>query len=309
MFLKFMNSMTCAVFDAELAKFLGKRESESDLEFYHRSHNGKVLTFILPASYPDKINSLLQALFLSKTVLLEARRVDAVLGELIVAIDSMQKEKGFIILAPEVDESMFNKLVSGTTLEKFERITRDEMLDRVAQVELPPEQGGTVVDLDSMFNVKGIGEIGLGFVASGQLKKFDKLKVLPPETEVVVKSIQKQDKDFNEAEPPERVGLALKGIEAKDFSRGFVLTNDPAFSASRQFSVEFHKSKYFKKELSAQLSLQLQCRCQITGCKIVSAENPLKIETAKPIALQKGEKITLVDVDSKPRIIGSGKIV
>jgi len=304
-----MNSVTCAVFSEALAKSLGKRESESDLEFYHRSHAGKVLSFIFPKSHPDKINSLLQALFLSKAVLLDVRRIDASLGEIIVAIDAMQKQNGFVVLAPEADEALFAKVVAGTVVEKFGRISCEEILDRVAGIEPQMEEGGTVVDMDSMFNVKGIGEIGLGFVASGALKKFDKLKALPTGLEVTVKSIQKQDKDFNEAAPPERVGLALKGIDSTDFSRGVVLTNDPAFSASREFSADFQKSKFFKKELSAQLSLQVQCRLQVTGCKMVSVGSRVKIETAKPVAAKKGDRIILVDIDSKPRVVGGGTIV
>ncbi len=304
-----MNSVSCAIFNAALAKELGKNETESDLEFYHRNHDGKILTFVLPKGFPEKINPLLQALHVSENVLLYVEKIDSVFGEIVVAIDSLEKKKGFLAIEETIDLNLLQKIIAGTTIENFEKISKHEILDKLASTAAQKSDSNTVIDLDSMFNVKGIGVIGLGFVKEGRLKKFDSLKALPLGKDVVVKTIQVMDKDYNEAECNDRIGISLKGIEVEDFSRGMVLTNNPEFLSSKELNVEFQKNKFCRKEISTSMQLHLQCREQVAGSKILSISgNSMKIETSRPIAFRKGEIVSLIELESKPRIIGKGKI-
>lgn len=304
-----MESVSCAVFDSELANFLGKKETDSDLEFYHRSHFGKILTFVLPNGFPEKINPLLQALHAVETVVLNVEKIDAVFGEIVVAIDSLEKKRGFLVAGENIDPALLEKIITGTVVEGFEKISKEEILDKIANSKIGKKEGALTIDLDGMFNVNGIGVIGLGFVKEGKLKKFDSLKALALEKDVVVKTIQVMDKDVHEAECNERIGISLKGIEVGDFSRGLVLTNNPEFSASKELDVFFEKNRFCRKEISTGMQLHLQCREQVVGAKILQISgNSLKIETSKPIAFRKEELVSLIDLDSKPRIIGKGKI-
>ena len=71
----------------------------------------------------------------------------------------------------------------------------------------------------------------LGFVKKGIVRKYDKLTLLPANKEVMVRSIQIQDEDHEQAEAGPRVGLAMKGAPIEDLKRGSVLC---ALTALRQ---------------------------------------------------------------------------
>ncbi|MFH1586777.1 MAG: hypothetical protein ABID38_02900 [Candidatus Diapherotrites archaeon] len=303
-----MDYINCTVLSRELARELGKKENDSDLEFYHRAYNEKALTFICPPGFPEKVGPLLQALHLSNCVVLYVDKIDAVLGEVILAIDASEIKQGFVAFDPLVDEELFRKISENTCVKGFERIEKDEILEKVSSIKPVKVGGDTIIDLDAMFDVKSVGTVALGFVAQGLVEQFQKIKAFPKNAEVLVKSIQKQDKVFKQAEFNERVGLALKGIDAEGFSRGMVLTSDGSFTGLTEFEIIFEKNSYCKKELKVGLSLHIQCRLQTVGCKIESLE-PLKIVTGKSIAARPDEKIILIDINANPRIIGRGKII
>jgi len=302
-----VKTVNCAVFSEEIARETGKRESDSDLEFYHRKHNEAMVTLIYPKGFPQKINPLMQALHLSDFVLLDVEKIDTWLGEKIVAIDALGKQKGFLVLGEETDREMLSQIIKGTAVQKFEEIKRDEILERLAEQQAVKKEGKTIIDLDSMFSVRSVGVVALGFIKQGTVKKFSKLKVFPGGKEVLVKSMQVHDKERDSAECGERVGLALKGIEPKGFSRGMVLVEGEEFTEAKQLTIEFKKNKYYKGKLIHNKQFHLQCREQITGCTVKSPE-PLLVESSRKIAVRAGERVTLLDINSKPRVVGSGKI-
>ncbi len=299
-----MVSINCFVLNRDIAKELGKRENESDLEFYHKTCDGKQLTFMCPVGFPEKTAPLLQALHLSECALLYVDKIDASLGEVIIAIDAMGIKKGFVIISEFVDEDMFWKISEGTCVKDFEKIEQTEILEKVSEIVIENKEGPAIVDLDGMFNVKSVGTVALGFITQGKIQKFTKMKSFPKECDVLVKSIQRQDKTVNTAEFSDRVGLSIKGFELNDFSRGVILTDDK-FKGTNEFEISFDKNKFCKKELKEGMMLHLQCRLQHVGCTIKSI-NPLKIETGKPIAIKKDEKVILIDINANPRIIGKG---
>lgn len=55
------------------------------------------------------------------------------------------------------------------------------------------------------------------------MKTYDQLKILPSGKNILVKSIQMHDDPVNESKSPARVGLAIKGVNADEISRGDVL--------------------------------------------------------------------------------------
>jgi len=302
-----VKTVNCAVFSEEIARETGKRESESDLEFYHRKHSEAMITMIYPRGFPQKINPLMQALHLSDFVLLDVEKINAELGEKIVAIDALGKQKGFLVVGEETDKETLSQVIKGTAVQKFEEIKREEILERLAGEQAVKKTGKTIIDLDALFSVRGVGIVALGFIKQGTVKKFSKLKVYPGKKEVLVKSIQVHDRERDSAECGERVGLALKGIEPKEFSRGMVLVEGEEFTETKQFTIEFKKNKYYKGKLIHNKQFHLQCREQVTGCTIKSPE-PLLVETSRKIAVRKGERVTLLDINSKPRVVGSGRI-
>ncbi len=302
-----MAQVICTVLDRDLAGELGKKENDSDLEFYHRKFDEMLLTFVCPAGFPEKPSPLLQALHLSNCVLLYVKEIDSALGEVIVAIDALGLKKGFVVFDDTADEDLFWKISEKNYVKGFEKIQKEEILEKISLVEVVPSVGKTVVDLDAMFNVKGVGTVALGFVKQGRIEQFQKLRIVPKESEILVKTIQKQDKHFKEAEFNERVGLSIKGFEAGDFYRGLILTDDDEFSEANEFEIDFKKNEFCRKEPEKGASLHVQCRMQIAGCRVKSIE-PLVVEAGKNLAVRQGSGISLIDLNAKPRIIGAGKI-
>jgi selenocysteine-specific translation elongation factor len=105
------------------------------------------------------------------------------------------------------------------------------------------------VPVDHFFNVRGIGTVVLGVVASGEIHTHNSLQVLPLKKQVQVRSIQKLDDDAEVAYTGDRVGVALKGIEADELDRGYVLTSDPGIRTTDLISGRLELVKYWKLPL------------------------------------------------------------
>ena len=82
-----------------LAKQLGKKGTSSDITLYNTSFQGRYFTFIEPEKYPEKVQTLFQAMSMSQfTILyLTADLPKNILGECIIAVDTLKK-KGAIVL-------------------------------------------------------------------------------------------------------------------------------------------------------------------------------------------------------------------
>ena len=302
-----MQSVVVAIFNEQTAKELGKKENEADLELFHRTHLERLITFVYPKAFPQKIQALLSALHLSNLVVLEIDAISRELGEIILAINALGKEKGFLILSESIDKNVLQKLIAGTLLEKFKQISREEILNEVATAELEIHSGESIADLDSMFPVKGIGTIALGFVKQGSVKKFQNLKVLPKNFDVMIRSIQKQDKDVEEAFENDRLGVSLKGIGESEFSKGMVLCSGKEFVEAKKAQIVFQKNNFFKGKIEEDALFHLHARTQTAVCRIKSL-SPFTLSIEGAIALRKNERIVLLDLNSFPRIAGAGEI-
>ncbi|TFH30558.1 MAG: hypothetical protein E4G98_01830 [Promethearchaeota archaeon] len=76
--------------------------------------------------------------------------------------------------------------------------------------------------VDHVFPVKGIGMVLLGLVTSGIVRAGEMYDLAPVQNKVILRSIQKFDRDFKEAFVGDRVGLALKGLKSPDLDRNTV---------------------------------------------------------------------------------------
>ncbi|MDO8537925.1 MAG: EF-Tu/IF-2/RF-3 family GTPase [archaeon] len=303
-----MQSVVVSIFNEETAKELGKKETDSgDLEFFHRTHLERLITFIYPKAFPEKIQALVSALHLSNVVVLEINTISRELGEIILAINALKKEKGFLVINDAIDKNVLQKVIAGTVVEKFKQISKEEILNEVATIEVESHSGESIADLDSMFPVKGIGTIALGFVKQGTIKKFQNLKIHPKNFDVTIRSIQKQDKDVNEAFENDRLGVALKGIGESEFSKGMVLCSGKDFVEAKKVEISFEKNNFFKGKIEIDSQFHLHSRMQTVVCRVKSL-SPFSLALEGAIALRKGERIVLLDLNSFPRIAGSGEI-
>ena len=111
-----MNSINFVVLgDSSLADELGKKGTITDIAIYDKKTSDYIYTWTLPITYPDKIQSLLQAVNIAEYAILNVIKLDKYLGEEIIALDYVNFKHGFILHSYDVDENklkMFQKYLS-----------------------------------------------------------------------------------------------------------------------------------------------------------------------------------------------------
>ena len=171
------------------------------------------------------------------------------------------------------------------------------------------QSSNACVAVDHAFDVKGVGTVILGTVKQGEIKTYDELVLSPDNKSILIKSIQMHDDPVTISKRPSRVGLAIKGVSAKDVSRGDIITSQGlAKIANTDFQIKYIKNKYFKEEISETQNYMISVGLQIRTVKVKQlSDSTLQISFEKPIAYLKNEKCILFRPDSKGmRIMGYG---
>lgn len=229
-----------------LTKELGKKGTSSDMTLYNTSFQGKYFTFIEPDKYPEKVQTLFQAINMSHFSILFITKdlPKNVLGECILALDMLGK-RGLIVL-DGVNEGEIRSIVSNTSLKDFPILENNtaKIMELLYSLDVENIQRGLKVVLDHAFMVKSVGTVALGTVMSGEIKKHDNLVIYPAKKNVLVKSIQIHDKDYEKAGCGERVGLSLKGVEVEEIERGSMIGSN--IQCIKELSISITKNKFFK---------------------------------------------------------------
>ncbi len=314
-----MKGLTVAVLgDAGLAAALGKKGTVSDLSFFNLKRGEDSVTYVVPSRYPEKLQSLANALAMADAAVLVVERLDRELGETIVAIDAFGIRRGFIILKNYLSMDQLRPFVAGTTLEEFRfHEHAAQALNRsVLELELPPLDGPVRVPIDHFFDVKGVGTVALGTVRRGVVRQHDSLQAYPTSKKAMVRSIQVHDEDVPEAPLGARVGLALKGIEVSDLERGVIFAPAGSLRVPEKLGLGFAVSKYWRGLVRREMVLHAACGLQIVPARVDEvADEGLKpgqtgkitLRFEKPVACEPGDRIIGLDLDSKGlRIAGYG---
>ncbi|OGS48742.1 MAG: hypothetical protein A3K68_03890 [Euryarchaeota archaeon RBG_16_68_13] len=83
-----------------LGSAIGREGTESDLRFWSEREGALALTALGPITYMDRVLSMLQAAVLRDFLVLVADRLDAALGETVVAIEATGKRGLFVLGDP-----------------------------------------------------------------------------------------------------------------------------------------------------------------------------------------------------------------
>ncbi len=298
-----MQHLNIGIFgDKELLKKLGKQGTCNDILIYNHASSEGVFTYMTPVS-EERIHPLLQVLQIIDVPVIVANEITKELAEQIVAIDAMNFESGFII---STSDDM-KKIIKGTSLENFEFVEDDKDLrEKLKLIDSKSVTDRTWAPIDNYFMVKSVGTVVLCVVKGGTIKKHDKLMMQPLGKEVLIKGIQSQDKDIDEAHSGMRAGFNLKGVEADELKRGYVLCKDAIIS--KKVVVNFKKSKFTKDTVEKWNNILLGIGTQVIAGKIEESE-PLTIMTEHPIVHYPGQKCIIASTKSlMPRIIGAGTV-
>lgn len=319
-----MASISCVVIgDSDFPKVLGKLGSHTDIALFNRRDGDWIFSFIAPLTFPEKLQSLLHGVRLSNAAILVAKTVSPELGEAIVALNEYKLENGIIILDGMIKEQI-EPFVKGTVLEKYCYCEKEfaAVISALKEMDFESVPGALRLPLDHFFLTKTIGTVGVGRVERSTIKLHSNLTMLPTGRSVQVKSLQKQDENVKEAGVNVRAGVALKGIEADEIKRGYILTDKPEdFVVSASVTGEFWVNPHFSQGLESNQKVQVTIGLQTetaTVIKIVGASRlgqgetgviTADIDDGKELVYEAGERFII----SRPglsglRIVGSGTV-
>jgi len=314
-----MKGLTVAVLgDQALAAALGKKGTVSDLSFFNLKRGDDGCTFIHPSRYPEKFQSLANALAMADAAVLVVDKLDRELGETIVALDAFGIARGFIILRNYLSMDQLRPYVAKTTLEEFRFHDSDSaaLTDSIMELPAAPVDGPARVPVDHFFDVKGVGTVALGCVRRGTVRQHDLLEAFPTGKRATVRSIQVHDEGVREAPFGARAGLALKGVGVSDLDRGVVLAPPGSLKVPERLDVPFSAGRYWKGLVRKELVLHVACGLRIVPARVDSVDGEglrpgttgkVGLRFERPLPCEPGDRLVGLDLDSKGlRIAGHG---
>ncbi|MFX0147983.1 MAG: GTP-binding protein [Candidatus Hodarchaeota archaeon] len=131
----------------------------------------------------------------------------------------------------------------------FEELKKG-IIDKIRKLNIKRITGGSIIiPIDHHFSIKGRGTIITGTILQGTLKLNQTLHILPIEISGKVKSIQIFRQTVNTAKSGDRVGINIKGIDARKIYRGCYATdNKTAFDYCDLIEIDVKRNRIFKAE-------------------------------------------------------------
>ena len=304
-----MKHLTVGIFhDDTLSRELGKKDTETDIVILNRKMDQHILTFMYPLE--DKLSAKSEIISSIDAAIITFTETTRELGETIVMLDSLGISEGIAVASPYAPPDRIAAIVKGTSLQSYIVENREpvKMLEILKNIH--PEKdtlSSPMVVVDHSFSVRGVGEVILGFVRKGIVRKYDKLSLLPAGKDVMVRSIQMQDEDYDQADAGSRVGLAIKGATVEEMGRGSVLCAPGDAKTATTAELSFKKSPLYPEDLRegafhATVGMQT---VPITITK--KSETSVAIESEKPMVFSVADTFLLLDLNAKKmRIIGKG---
>ena len=252
----------------DLAAKLGKKGTESDITLYNLVKGDNIYAFVDANGYPASLKSLVNAINLSDIALVcvPSGGLNAQVGECIVALDLLGSKRGLFVITmadrsnpvalSELSEKI-KAITKGTNLEKWESVAVstttfegiETLKEKIFALGEETKKASTALNdhpprviVDHFFNVTGIGCVALGIVAQGTIKVHDQFTVFPINRPAEIRSIQSNDVDMKSAPAGTRVGLALKGVQSKEFDRGYIISQKE--EAASKFNLKCRLSKF-----------------------------------------------------------------
>ncbi len=261
-----------------IGQALGSPDTKSDIEIFDRldSKLGQVFCALTPIDYPEKIKPFLQVLKISKIHLLVIDidvGLNAAIGEILVGMDIMHqlyKTMALVVitginkktewklpnLKKKIDEIIATTSLKGTRIiEIREKDDYNNLKKIIVQIEKNNEKNigdneYLKIIVDHSFPVKGIGTVILGIVDKGSISSGQMVEITGyegPSKKVIVRSIQKHDRNFKHAYKGDRVGLALKGnISPNDINRDNIIVSQGIFEQENEIKANVYINPFYK---------------------------------------------------------------
>jgi selenocysteine-specific translation elongation factor len=299
-----------------LAKEIGKKGTVSDITIYDLKSGQDTVSVLEPSKYPERLSSLFFCSNLADMALVVVDRIDATLGETLLMLDCTRVRRGMLVLRDYITPERIAPLLKDTMLSDYRFVEDDPIAIRESLLEearriVPSGEDKGAVPIDHHFHVKGVGTVVLGQVAYGRIHRHDALRVLPTEKVAQVRSIQKHDDDFEVAYKGDRVGLALKNVEADELDRGYVLSDDPQIALSSELRARLNLVRYWPSPIREGMVLHLGHWMQFLPCRVMSVEGEdrspqVTLSLERPLIHRPGSRVVAHYLEGgKLRIVGT----
>jgi selenocysteine-specific translation elongation factor len=290
-----------AAFESSVAK---KSEAEG-ITVYTRTDGGRRYSFLDTADFPDRIQGYSRIASLADLALYffpKSGRLTPPDGELAVLLGAFGLPGTLELLDGASTPEAASAALRGTPVALYkaeERLSDSSVIDlssTLPRPDLPREK--TLVYVDRVFTVKGVGTVALGFVLSGSVSIHDQLRPIPgPDgMRADVRGIQVNDVDFESAGRGIRVGLSLRGVEPKDLERSHWL-DDGSFALSEAPSFEVAKSPFYKLEIASR-DMHLQLPGELVPARVSGTTSPrAMMQLPWQVPVWEGMKAAVMDLN------------
>ena len=261
-----------------IGQTLGAPGTRSDIQFYNRldANRNHVFCALTPVDYPEKIKPFLQTLAMTKIHILVIDLnydLNAITGEILVGMDLYHQLYRTYTLVIITGINTKNEWRLANTVKKIDSILNSSSLqgteiliaknkDALELLKVKISKfNGNITDLknnsqeyskvliDHVFPVKGIGTVILGIVNKGEIHAGQMLELTGNESvgkKVIIRSIQKHDRNFKEAFIGDRVGIALKGnITPSEIKRDHILATQGILKPNKEIKAEVFLNKFY----------------------------------------------------------------
>jgi selenocysteine-specific translation elongation factor len=302
--------VTVAVVGApDIAKELGKKGTASDVTLFNTVHDELAITLVEPTQFPEKFSPLITALAMADRCLLVLPELTRPVAETIATVE-LTEVPTVVVLGPAVGEAEVSRAFKGGRLASAPRVPLDlpKLRELVESWTAPSMEGPVRVPIDHAFPVKGVGAVALGVVRRGTLRAHDRLRLYPTPKLVEVRSVQVHDVERKEANTGERVGVALKGIEADELSRGQTLAPEGSLFAGAAITLgRLDRCRYYRGDAGPGAQLHLALGLQVAPATLDALEpTGTRVSTDRPVVGAPNDPAYLIDlsVPVGPRLVG-----
>lgn len=302
--------VTVAVVGAhDIAKELGKKGTASDVTLFNTVHDDTAITLVEPTQFPEKLPPLLTSLAMADHCLLIVSELSRPVAETVATLE-LSPVPTTVVQGAAVGETELTRIFKGGRLSDAPRVPLDlpKLRELVDNLHALPSEGPVRVPIDHAFPVKGVGAVALGVVRRGVLRAHDRLRLYPTPKMVDIRSLQVHDVDRKEAVTGERVGLALKGVEADELSRGQTLAPEGSLSEGTAISFgPLDRCRYYRGDAGPGARLQLSLGLQVVPAVLDALEpTGARVTTDRPVVFAPEDLGYLLDlsVPAGPRIFG-----
>jgi selenocysteine-specific translation elongation factor len=318
-----MDGHTIGVFGTDQeqkARFMASISKKSEVEgmiVFHRNEAGKRYSLLDDPQYPEKVQGYCRIASLcdyAYYLLPKGGKLTPPDGELAVLLESYGLPGTVEIIDAAAPPEAARAAFKGLRLADYpiDERTGDSSIIDLSKIGPSPNAppSGALVYIDRAFSVKGVGTVVLGFILGGKVSVHDKLRAIPssPEKTVEVKGIQVNDEDHESAGAGIRVGLSLKGVDARDLDKASWL-DDGSFKLTDKPGFQFARSPYYRQEIGER-DLHVQLPGDMAIAKI-GASGPGEFTAALPypVPVWEGMRLVVVDLNGKNlRVAGGGTV-